>query len=60
MVTMEKVHYKLQGDVRNNIQACSDDGHVQQVAYSTYHDCLTQTCFTCERVRTNLDEEDLE
>lgn len=44
-------------DVRDFIQECQDAGCVQQVAYSTYHDALTQVCFTCGVVVTNLDIE---
>ena len=39
--------------VRNAIKLCQDIKHVQQVAYSTYHDCLTQVCFTCKTIRTS-------
>jgi len=46
-------------DVRHNIKICQKKGHIQQVAYSTYHDCLTQICFTCKDISTNLKEEDL-
>ena len=40
--------------VREFINSCQLLEHTQQVAYSTYHDCLTQICFRCRRVRTNL------
>jgi len=40
--------------VTSAIKACQEDNHIQQVAYSTYHDCLTQVCFTCKIIRTNL------
>mgnify|MGYP006875062382 CR=1 FL=1 len=56
----EIFHYDDQGEVREEIQECSDLGHVQQVAYSTWHDALTQVCFTCGNVVTSLDEADLE
>lgn len=40
-------------EVRNHIQ--QDESYcVQQVAYSTYHDCLTQINFTNKIIRTNL------
>ena len=45
---------KLIIEVRNKIRDCQKKGHTQQVAYSTYHDCLTQICFTCNEVLTNL------
>lgn len=42
--------------VREQIKRCSHSNHVQQVAYSTYHDALTQVCFTCRKIRTNAHE----
>ena len=38
----------------------SEGKHIQQVAYSSYHDALTQICFTCKKIRTSLKKEDLE
>lgn len=48
--------------VREAIWTCERWGHVQQAAYSTYNDSLTQVCFTCKAVRTNMPdwEEELE
>ena len=40
-------------DVRKHIQSC-EGRHVQQVAYSTFHDGLTQICFTCRKIRTTI------
>jgi len=40
-------------EVRKQIQSC-EDKHKQQVCYSTFHDCLTQICFRCKRIRTNV------
>ena len=40
-------------DVRKHIQEC-EGKHVQQVAYSTFHDSLTQICFICRKVRSNI------
>ncbi len=42
--------------VRRFIKECQKDNHIQQVAYSTYHDCLTQLCFNCQKIRTNLED----
>lgn len=39
--------------VREYIQRC-EGKHAQQVAYSTFHDCLTQVCFGCKKVRTSM------
>lgn len=41
-------------EVRGNIGACQALGHVQQAVFSTYHDALTQICFTCCEVVTNI------
>lgn len=56
---MNKETTKLIIEVRNKIRDCQKKGHIQQVAYSTYHDCLTQICFTCDCVLTSLYEEEL-
>jgi hypothetical protein len=45
--------YKTQEEVRKHIQRC-EGSHIQQCCYSTFHDCLTQICFTCKKIRTNL------
>ncbi len=44
--------------VKKWIKNC-EGSHVQQVAYSSYHDALTQICFGCKAIRTSLKEEDL-
>jgi len=56
---MKVQHCYTNRDVENTIQKCSEKGHVQQVAYSTYHSALTQVCFTCEYVRTGINPEEL-
>lgn len=40
-------------EVRKHIQDC-EGKHTQQVAYSTFHDALTQVCYVCKKIRTNL------
>jgi len=40
-------------EVREHIQEC-EGRHKQQVAYSTFHDGLTQICFGCKKIRTTL------
>lgn len=42
-------------DVRSMIRTC-EGYHKQQIAYSSYHDALTQICFNCETIRTNCKE----
>ena len=54
-----KVKHINQVNVENNINKCQHENHVQQVAYSTYHEALTQICFTCKEIRTSLKESDL-
>ncbi len=46
--------------IRHCIQNCQSQKHIQQVAYSTYHDALTQVCFTCKVIRTSMKQKDLE
>ena len=40
-------------EIRKHIQKC-EGKHSQQVAYSTFHDCLTQICYGCKKIRTSL------
>ncbi len=53
-----KIERMSQKDVKTNIKTC-EGIHVQQVAYSSYHDALTQICFGCGRIRTNLKKKDV-
>ena len=53
MKTFDYEHYHDQKKVRKHIQAC-EGKHAQQVAYSTFHDALTQICYDCMKVRTNI------
>jgi hypothetical protein len=53
----KKVYFEFQQcktmeEVRKHIQEC-EGKHKQQVAYSTFHDCLTQICWGCQKVRSN-------
>ena len=43
-----------QDEVKAHIKLC-EGKHRQQVAYSSYHDALTQVCFDCKKIRTNGD-----
>ena len=40
-------------DVRKHIQEC-EGHHVQQAIYSTFHNALTQVCFGCRKIRSNI------
>lgn len=55
---MKIIFIEDQEDVKKHIKAC-EGKHVQQVAYSSYHDSLTQVCFGCNKVRTSLKREDV-
>lgn len=45
--------------VETYINGCQLNNHVQQVAYSTYHGCLTQICFSCKTIRTSIKEHEI-
>ena len=47
-------------DVEMEITKCNNKEHVQQVVYSVHHSCLTQICFNCLKIRTNMGLNDLE
>lgn len=51
--TFEYQHLPTIEDVRQEIIKC-ESRHTQQVAYSTFHDALTQICFGCKTVRSSL------
>jgi predicted site-specific integrase-resolvase len=40
-------------DVRKQIKRC-EGFHTQQVSFSTFHDALTQICFGCRCIRSNI------
>lgn len=46
-------------DVKTHIKNC-EGKHIQQVAYSSYHDALTQVCFGCKKVRSELKTQEKE
>lgn len=54
------IHNEDLGDVQMEITKCQNKKHIQQVAYSTYHSCLTQICFTCLKITTDMSISDLE
>ena len=53
MKTFEFEHIDEMEEVRKHIQEC-EGHHMQQVAYSTFHDALTQICYGCRKIRSNL------
>ena len=40
-------------EIRDHIRNC-EGKHVQQVAFSTYMDCVTQICFTEQKIRSGI------
>jgi len=55
-----KLKFDCIEEVRRCIKCCQKKGHIQQVAYSTYHYAITQVCFTCGVVFTSIKEKDIE
>lgn len=53
MKTFEYEYHRTLEEVRLFIKEC-EGRHTQQAIYSTFHDALTQVCYECMTVRTNL------
>ena len=53
MKTFEFEHLEEMEEVREHIQKC-EGHHMQQVAYSSFHDALTQICYGCRKIRSNI------
>ena len=51
-----RIEYENEDYIRGCIKTCEGKKHLQQVAFSTFHNCLTQVCFTCNVCRTSLPE----
>lgn len=50
----EFIRCKTVEEVMWHIRLC-EGSHQQQVAYSSYHNAMTQVCFTCKKIRTNIE-----
>jgi hypothetical protein len=50
---LEFEHCETQEEIRKYIQEC-EGKHRQQIAYSSFHDALTQICFGCLKIRSNI------
>lgn len=48
----EMFEYMTETEVKQHIKQC-EGKHPQQVAYSSHHDCFTQVCFVCRKVRSS-------
>ena len=55
---LNTVYVETHQEIREHIQHC-EGTHIQQVVYSTYHDALTQVCYGCKKIRTNLKEQEV-
>lgn len=55
-MTLEYEYIETQEEVRKHIQEC-EGRHTQQAIYSTFHDCLTQVCYGCLKVRSTIRRE---
>jgi len=53
MINFEYEYIKTQEEVRDYIRDC-EGRHTQQAIYSTFHDALTQVCFGCKKIRSNI------
>ena len=53
MTKFDYENFETQEEVREHIKKC-EGRHSQQVAYSTFHDGLTQICFRCQKIRRNI------
>lgn len=54
-ITFEFEHLDTMEEVREHIQNC-EGHHTQQAIFSTFHDALTQICYVCKKVRSNLNQ----
>lgn len=52
-MNFEYQYLNTQEEVRKHIRQC-EGRHSQQVAYSTFHDALTQVCFGCKKIRSSI------
>lgn len=57
-MNFELIFCSTQEEVKEQIKLC-EGRHVQQIAYSSYHDALTQICFNCKKIRTSLKKEEI-
>lgn len=51
MFSIEKLSSII--EIRDKVKQC-EGYHMQQVCFSSYHDALTQICFGCKKIRTNI------
>lgn len=52
-LTFKYEYIEKMEDLRQQIRNC-EGRHAQQVAFSTFHDALTQICYVCMKVRSTI------
>ena len=52
-IMFEYEYCPTQEEVREHIKDC-EGKHTQQAIYSTFHDCLTQVCYGCRKIRSSI------
>jgi len=52
-IFFEYEFFESQEEVRKHLKQC-EGKHSQQACYSTFHDALTQVCFGCRKIRSNI------
>jgi hypothetical protein len=53
-----ELEFISEGKVKDAIKEC-EGKHVQQIAYSSYHEAFTQICFGCNKIRTSLKKDEV-
>lgn len=53
MITFEYEYIEKVEDLVKQISKC-EGHHVQQAVFSTFHGALTQICFGCRKIRSNI------
>lgn len=52
-ITFTYEYVPNKNELMNQIDNCEGE-HTQQAIYSTFHSALTQVCFGCKAIRSNI------
>lgn len=52
-ITFEYEYVPTKAELEKQIDEC-EGKHTQQAIYSTFHSALTQVCFGCKKIRSNI------
>lgn len=52
-LTFEYEYVENMEDLAQQISEC-EGNHTQQAVYSTFHGALTQICYGCKKIRSNI------